>query len=131
MVAAALIDESGRVLMHRRPEGKPHSGLWEFPGGKVEALETPQEALERELLEELGIRACASASHPAAFAQSQPGEDHLPIVILLYTVTQWQGEPEALEGGACEWFTPSQAALLEKPPLDMRLFELVSVHWRI
>lgn len=125
VVAAALLDGRGRVLMHRRPREKAHGGLWEFPGGKVEPEETPVEALGRELLEELGIRVDLCSAEPAAFAQSQPGEDGIPIVILLYTVTEWTGEPVALEGGACQWFAPSEAALLDKPPLDVRLFELI------
>jgi 8-oxo-dGTP diphosphatase len=129
VVAAALVDQTGRLLMHRRPAGKPHAGLWEFPGGKVEAFETPQEALERELLEELGVNVCVGFSHPAAFAQSLPGEDALRIVILLYKVTQWEGEPRALEGGECDWFTLDEARMLEKPPLDRRLFEQISTHW--
>lgn len=129
VVAAALFRSDGRWLMHRRPEGKHHAGLWEFPGGKVEVSEMPAEALQRELAEELGIAARVDAFTPAGFAESSPNDGGLPIVILLYTLGDWQGEPQALEGGAVGWFTPAEALVLDKPPLDIvlagRLFQNV------
>ncbi len=126
VVAAALIDSGGRVLMHRRPAGKAHAGLWEFPGGKLEHGETPAEALARELQEELGVIVDHTVAQPLCFAQSEPGEDRLPIVILLYTVREWHGAPEAQEGGTAQWHSLEQLGKLEMPPLDQRLFKQFS-----
>jgi 8-oxo-dGTP diphosphatase len=121
VVAGALHRADGRWLMHRRPEGKHHGGLWEFPGGKVEAHEIPVQSLVRELTEELGIVCHAEACNPAGFAESEAGSGQPAIVILLYTVSAWDGEPQALEGGAIGWFTPAEALELRKPPLDIHL----------
>lgn len=121
VVAGALQREDGRWLMHRRPDGKHHAGLWEFPGGKVEANEMPLETLVRELAEELGIGCRAEACTPFAFAETEAGGTPGALVILLYTVAGWEGEPAAIEGGAIGWFTPSEALALPKPPLDILL----------
>jgi len=123
VVAGALYRADGRWLMHRRPEGKHHAGLWEFPGGKVEADEIPVESLVRELSEELGIRCDPALCAPSGFADGAGGEGHPGLVILLYTTGQWDGEPQALEGGAVGWFTPAEVRALDKPPLDIRLAE--------
>jgi 8-oxo-dGTP diphosphatase len=123
VVAGALRRSDGRWLMHRRPEGKHHAGLWEFPGGKVEATEMPVESLTRELAEELGITCRAEHCAPAAFAESGAAGGQGGLVILLYIVTAWEGEPEALEGGAVDWFTPDEVLALPKPPLDVVLAE--------
>jgi 8-oxo-dGTP diphosphatase len=121
VVAGALRRSDGRWLMHQRPPGRHHAGLWEFPGGKVEATELPWEALIRELAEELGIRCHAEACEPVGFAEGGAAAGGEQLVILLYTVRQWQGEPAALEGGAVSWFTTTQALALPMPPLDMQL----------
>lgn len=121
VVAAALHRADGRWLMHRRPPGKHHAGLWEFPGGKVEDAEMPVQSLVRELAEELGIRCPEDACVPAGFAESGGGEGAPAIVILLYTTGVWEGEPQALEGGAVGWFTPDEVLALPKPPLDILL----------
>lgn len=121
MVAGALQRADGRWLMHLRPEGKHHEGLWEFPGGKVEASEFPVKALIRELREELGITCFEERCKPAAFAEDPGGNGGFAIVILLYTVSGWQGDPEALEGGRIGWFTPEEVLALAKPPLDVAL----------
>lgn len=123
VVAVALIDDRGRWLMHRRPAGKHHAGLWEFPGGKVEPGETPANALVREIGEELGIVLADGDLTPAGFAQNDGAEGQLPIVILLYTCRTWAGTPDPLEGGAIAWFSPDEAAALDKPPLDHLLLE--------
>ncbi|WP_345719750.1 (deoxy)nucleoside triphosphate pyrophosphohydrolase [Qipengyuania polymorpha] len=121
MVALALQGEDGRWLMHRRPDEKHHGGLWEFPGGKVETGENPPSALVREIREELGIVIDSRFLEPAGFAQEPAGARPAPIVILLYTCREWQGEPQALEGGAVGWFTVREAGELDKPPLDIAL----------
>jgi 8-oxo-dGTP diphosphatase len=118
VVAAALQRWDGRWLMHRRPEGKHHAGLWEFPGGKVEPSEIPSQALVRELAEELGIGCDGAQLAPAGFAETRAPEAGREIVILLYSLTVWDREPAALEGGAIAWFTPDEVLALAKPPLD-------------
>lgn len=121
VVAAAISDGRGRWLMHKRPANKQHGGLWEFPGGKVEAGESPRAALIREIEEEAGIRLDPDELAEAGFAVSggQEGEDG--IVILLYTAGRWHGAVEAREGGEFEWRDHAGIAELDKPPLDVVL----------
>ena len=121
VVAAAIDNGEGRVLMQRRPPGKRHAGLWEFPGGKVEPGESPRAALVRELDEELGIAVPADALAPFAFAESAPGEGEPGIVILLYTVARFAGQPVAEDGAEIAWFTAREIAHLPLPPLDREL----------
>ncbi|GMN01698.1 (deoxy)nucleoside triphosphate pyrophosphohydrolase [Erythrobacter sp. MTPC3] len=121
VVAGALCRSDGRWLMHRRPLTKQHGGLWEFPGGKVEASEKPVESLARELQEELGITVHAEQCAPVAFAEERGQADKKPIVILLYKVSIWDGDPISLEGGGTGWFTPDEIRALDKPPLDCEL----------
>lgn len=129
LVVAGALWARGRgsedmCLMHRRPFDKHHGGLWEFPGGKVEHAEIPIKALIRELQEELGIAVAAKDCEPVGFAEeSQPEDGRPPIVILLYKISAWQGEPRALEGEAVDWFSASEIASLDKPPLDSALAE--------
>ena len=118
-----MVHTDGRLLLHRRPAGKRHGGLWEFPGGKVEAGENPALALVRELAEELALELDSAALEPLAFAESLPEPGFPAIVILLYKITRWQGEPRALEGGEWGWFSWEEARDLDKPPLDVVLFE--------
>ena len=123
VVAVALQDGEGRWLMQRRPAGKHHGGLWEFPGGKVETDEIPLVALVREVREELGIVIDPGDLHPFAFADNGVSQTGQPIVILLYRSIKWTGEPQALEGGAVGWFSDHQITALAKPPLDAVLAE--------
>ncbi|MXO57204.1 NUDIX domain-containing protein [Altererythrobacter gangjinensis] len=123
VVAAAFERPDGRWLMHKRPADKHHGGLWEFPGGKVESGETPVNALIREITEELGVAIDCANAVPIGFAESGSEGVIPPIVILLYRLNEWIGEPVALEGGAVGWFTPAQMARLDKPPLDCSLVD--------
>jgi 8-oxo-dGTP diphosphatase len=123
VVAVALVDADGRVLLQQRPPGKPMAGLWEFPGGKVEAGETPEAALIRELEEELGIATHASCLAPATFASAALGEKHL--LLLLYVCRKWSGQPEARHATALQWARPAQMYALDMPPADLPLIGIL------
>lgn len=119
VAACALIDRDGRVLMARRPEGKAHSGLWEFPGGKLAESETPEAALVRELKEELAIDTEASCLTPAAFASETSGEFHL--LMPLYVCRKWKGTPTPMEGQELRWVRPDGLIKMQMPPADRPL----------
>ena len=123
VVAGALKRSDGLWLMHKRPLQKHHGGLWEFPGGKVEEHEIPREALCRELAEELGVGVEPTDCEPVCFAESERQDGERTIVILLYRIERWSGEPSAIEGEAVGWFAREQVDALAKPPLDARLTE--------
>lgn len=123
VAAAALIDVDGRVLMATRPPGKMMSGLWEFPGGKVHAGETPEAALVRELEEELGIDVRESCLAPLAFASHDYDTFHL--LMPLYAVRQWRGDLTAREGQGLTWVRASRMADLPMPPADIPLVALL------
>jgi 8-oxo-dGTP diphosphatase len=125
VVAAALVDLEGRVLLQQRPEGKSLAGLWEFPGGKVEAGETPEDALIRELEEELAIAVPCACLSPAAFASAPLGDRHL--LLLLYVTRKWTGVPRALEAAALRWVRPADMHALPMPPADRPLIALLDV----
>ena len=117
VVAGALIAADGRVLMHRRRLGTEHGGLWEFPGGKVEAGESAVAALVRELDEELGITLDPAGLDVLASAHEPGGR----IVIDLYICRSWLGDPRCIEGEAIGWYAPGALAALAMPPLDVPL----------
>ena len=121
VVAGTIADRDGRLLMQRRPPGKRHAGLWEFPGGKVEPGESPRNALVRELHEELRISVLPTGITPLAFAEGEPSESEPGIVILLYSVSRFEGQPVAEDGAAIGWFTVSEIGELPLPPLDVIL----------
>lgn len=121
VVALALIDDAGRILMQRRRLMADHGGLWEFPGGKVEASETLISALQREIKEELGLALKAEALEPLSFAASADQ----PHVILLYTCRSWIGDPVCLDGEEIGWFAAEALADLAMPPLDVPLARAV------
>lgn len=129
VVAAALIDPDGRVLVQQRSAHRSMPGLWEFPGGKVEAGETPEHALARELGEELGVSLDAGALFPAAFASERLGDRHL--VLLLYTATEWAGEPQALDAAALRWVTMDEMRGLAMPPADVPLVDALDALLRL
>jgi 8-oxo-dGTP diphosphatase len=119
VVAAALVDSEGRVLLQQRAPGRAMAGLWEFPGGKIEAGERPESALVRELREELGIAVDESRLVPAAFASADNGGRHM--LLLLYLCREWRGEPQALDATALKWLRPGEMAVAEMPPADVPL----------
>jgi 8-oxo-dGTP diphosphatase len=123
VVAVAMIDQNGCVLVQQRPAGKSMAGLWEFPGGKVESGETPEAALARELDEELGIVVDPGRLTPAAFASERLGERHL--LLLLYLLREWEGEPEPRHASALRWVMPAALHGLAMPPADLPLIGLL------
>jgi len=119
VAAAALVDADGRVLITRRPEGKSMAGLWEFPGGKVERGETPEETLIRELKEELDIDTSASCLAPLTFASHRYPDFHL--LMPLYVCRKWQGIVRPTEGQATKWVRARDLRNYEMPPADVPL----------
>jgi 8-oxo-dGTP diphosphatase len=119
VVAAALIDPHGRVLVQQRPVGKPMAGLWEFPGGKIDAGERPEAALARELHEEIAVSVDPAALVPCSFASEPLDGAHL--VMLFYLCRQWSGLPASQESAALHWCTPSALYALPMPPADLPL----------
>lgn len=119
VVACALVDTDNRVLVTRRPEGKQLAGLWEFPGGKLEPGERPEEALVRELKEELGIVTKVPCLAPLTFASHAYDDFHL--LMPLYVCRRWEGTPESREGQAMKWVRPAALRDLPMPPADIPL----------
>ena len=123
VAAAALFDSTDRVLVAQRPAGKSLAGLWEFPGGKIEALESPETALIRELKEELGIDVGEGCLAPLTFASHAYPTFHL--MMPLYAINKWQGEPKGQEGQALQWVTKAELRALPMPPADAPLLPAV------
>lgn len=119
VAACALVDVDGRVLICRRPEGKAMAGLWEFPGGKLEAGETPEACLIRELDEELGIKVTAACLAPFVFASH--GYDSFHLLMPLYLCRRWEGFVTAREHEALAWVKPDQLSDYPMPPADVPL----------
>ncbi len=123
VAAVALVDADGRVLIARRPEGKAMAGLWEFPGGKVQAGETPERALVRELKEELGIDVGESCLGAFTFASHAYADFHL--LMPLYLCRKWKGTPTAHEHTALKWVRPDRLGGYEMPPADKPLVAML------
>lgn len=119
VAAVALVDADGRVLLNKRPEGKQLAGLWEFPGGKVEPGERPEQALIRELHEELGIDVAESCLAPLTFASHAYEEFHL--LMPLYICRRWKGEAEGKEGQEIKWVPARKLREYPMPPADKPL----------
>jgi 8-oxo-dGTP diphosphatase len=119
VVACALVDADRRVLIAQRPQGKAMAGLWEFPGGKVEAGETPEAALIRELQEELGISTQTACLAPVSFASHS--YDNFHLLMPLYACRKWQGQPQPREHTALKWVRPNGLRDYPMPPADAPL----------
>ena len=116
VAACALVDSDGRVLLTQRPEGKQLAGLWEFPGGKVEPGETPEETLIRELQEEIGITTKVACLAPLTFASHTYDDFHL--LMQLYVCRRFEGIARGLEGQALKWVRPKDMRDYPMPPAD-------------
>lgn len=114
--ACALVDADNRVLIAQRPQGKALAGLWEFPGGKVEAGESPEAALIRELREELAITTWESCLAPISFASHRYDDFHL--LMPLFVCRKWEGSPRANEAQALKWVRPINLRDFAMPPAD-------------
>jgi 8-oxo-dGTP diphosphatase len=116
VAACVLLDGEGRVLIAKRPPGCPLAGLWEFPGGKVEAGESPEHALSRELAEELGIEIAADDLAPLTFASHAYPDFHL--LMPLFLCSRWRGALTPQEGQELAWVRPAELASYDMPPAD-------------
>jgi len=129
VAACALVDVDGRVLITRRPQGKTMAGLWEFPGGKIEAGELPEQSLIRELNEELGIDVNVACLAPLTFASHSYSDFHL--LMPLWICRRWEGVVTAKEGQALAWVQPQRLSDYAMPPADEplipHLIELLAV----
>ncbi|MBV9992412.1 MAG: (deoxy)nucleoside triphosphate pyrophosphohydrolase [Alphaproteobacteria bacterium] len=123
VVACALIDADGRVLIAQRPMQKAMGGLWEFPGGKVEAGETPEASLIRELAEELGIAVKEACLAPFTFASHAYPDFHL--MMPLYVCRRWEGTPRPCEHTALKWVMPKDLSKWPMPPADLPLIPML------
>jgi 8-oxo-dGTP diphosphatase len=123
VAACALIDPDGRVLIAQRPPGKAMAGLWEFPGGKVEAGERPEETVIRELHEELGIAVKEPCLAPFTFASHSYPDFHL--LMPLYVCRRWEGTPRPREHTELKWVRPRDLAQYPMPPADLPLIPML------
>ena len=123
VVAVVLIDRDGRVLLSQRPSGKSMAGLWEFPGGKVENGEVPEEALIRELNEELGIDTWSSCLAPLSFASHSYEDFHLLMPV--FVCRKWVGSPTPLEGQALKWVNRDKLKDYPMPPADIPMIAVI------
>lgn len=121
--AVALIDADGRVLLAQRPEGKSMAGLWEFPGGKIEETETPEQALVRELHEELGIETWDSCLAPLTFASHS--YDNFHLLMPVFACRKWNGIPQAREGQTLKWVRPNDLRDYPMPEADIPLIPIL------
>ena len=123
VAAVVLLDPDGRILIAQRPEGKSMAGLWEFPGGKVEPGETPEEALVRELQEELGVTPRPTSLTPLSFASHS--YDYFHLLMPLYRCRRWDGPAVARENQVLKWVYPNQLRDYPMPPADEPLISAV------
>ena len=126
VAAVALFDIDGRVLIAQRPEGKSMAGLWEFPGGKVEAGETPEQALIRELREEIAVDTVESCLAPFTFASHT--YDNFHLLMPLFVCRKWTGTVTPMEGQQIKWVMPAQLRDYPMPPADKPLIAMLRDH---
>jgi 8-oxo-dGTP diphosphatase len=126
VVAAALVDVDGRVLISQRPQGRQFEGLWEFPGGKIDEGERPEQALIRELREELDIIVDEACLAPLTFASY--GYPHFHLLMPLYLCRRWQGIARSVEGQVLRWVRPTQMRQFKMPPADAPLIPML-IDW--
>jgi 8-oxo-dGTP diphosphatase len=125
VVAVAIMDQGGRVLLQQRPPGKHLAGCWEFPGGKVEKGETPEDALIRETIEELDVTLDRALLEPIGFASEARADHHL--LLLLYRMRHWSGEPRALDAAELRWVAIDDAGEMARASADRALVEALTV----
>tara|TARA_B100000900_G_scaffold412366_1_gene433993 strand:- start:1260 stop:1664 length:405 start_codon:yes stop_codon:yes gene_type:complete len=118
--ACALINEKGKVLINKRPEGKDYAGYWEFPGGKVEENETPEDAIIRELKEEINIDVSAACLAPLSFTEKNYEKYY--VVVLLYVCRKWEGHMKPMENQQIEWVYPNDIEDFNVLPADKSFF---------
>ena len=123
VVAVVLVDRDGRVLLSQRPSGKSMAGLWEFPGGKIENGEVPEEALIRELKEELGIDTWSSCLAPLSFASHSYEDFHLLMPV--FVCRKWVGSPTPMEGQALKWVNRDKLKDYPMPPADIPMIAVI------
>ncbi|WP_338422164.1 NUDIX domain-containing protein [Novosphingobium decolorationis] len=138
VVAVALVDAQGQVLMQQRPEGTMHAGLWEFPGGKVDPGESAEEAAVREMHEELAVRLDPASLVSVGFSSGLLGAENAggaasaasgrrALVLLLYAARAWEGAPVSQEGGQAQWYAAQSLGELAMPPLDYPLADALKI----
>lgn len=125
VAAAVLVDRDGRVLLAQRPEGKALAGMWEFPGGKIEAGETPEAALVRELREELGIETGIGCLSPLTFVSHRYEEFSMHLLMLVFVCRVWRGAVIPAEGQAVAWVYPRDFRNYIMPPADIPLVPVI------
>ena len=122
-MAVVLVDRDGRILLSQRPSNKSMSGLWEFPGGKVESGELPEEALIRELKEELGIETWGSCLAPLSFASHSYDDFHLLMPV--FVCRRWVGEPKPMEGQVLKWVNKNNLKEHSMPAADIPIISVI------
>ncbi|MBH21397.1 MAG: 8-oxo-dGTP diphosphatase MutT [Rhodobiaceae bacterium] len=123
VVACALADKTGRVLINQRPVGKDFEGYWEFPGGKIEEGETPESAIIRELKEEINIDVSASCLAPLSFSEMM--YTNFYVVVLLYVCRKWDGYIQPQENQKIEWIQPKDIHKYKVLPADKSFFAVL------
>ena len=123
VVSIALVNEFNEILLSKRPKNKHLGGYWEFPGGKIEANEAPEQALIREIKEELNIDINNKCIAPLSFSEFDYKE--FQLLLLLYICRRWEGEPMSMENNELKWVKPNMLRKYKMPPADDSLIYCV------